>query len=350
MPDVDHRLNADQGSTQWQPRESNCQEDPQPQDNPWLAYKPRARNIVGPGPGTDAWIGFDPSRVGEDPQQGGLGPRANWKAPRPEGTSHGKEKRTLQLLIDDKCAYAGYYVMVLKISVYQALTSNWHLIQGAALGGEKSKIYLRNLFNLLELDWHSQWCLVGLHASGLPGACHFAQVMWGLLKTQACKEPYEDLSAWVTNLVKLTRRRFDQPPADHNDMHNWGWSKMEVPHKWCWCPLAIPQEVLKEDPNYSIVVAPDGEPLKPPMCWPHKLRVPAWVPRRDNWCQGPRKHDMRQGPHPRQDEFDSWSKRGTNDNASSKNLSESDEEDLDERSRDSRGGHFHSCAGSSHDK
>ena len=334
MPYVDHRLqedtqNADQGDTQWQPRESNCQENPQAQDNPWRAFRPRARNLVCPGPGRpDAWVAFDPDRVGEDHHQGGLGDRAKWKARRPEGTSHGKEKRTLQLLIDAKCAYAGYYVWVLKLSVYQALTSNWHLIQGAALGGEKSKIYLRSLFNLLELDWHSQWCLLGLHASGLPGACHFAQVMWDLLKTHACKEPYEDLSAWVTNLVKLARRRFDQPPADHRDMDIWGWSKMAVPHNWCWCPLAIPQEVLNEDQHWTIVVAPDGEPLKPPMCWPHKLRVSAFIPRGVNWCQGPRNHDMRQGPHPRQDEFDSWFKRGTNDNASSKNLSESDEEDL----------------------
>ena len=167
-------------------------------------------------------MAFDPSRVGQDPQQGDLGPRARYRPHRPEGTSYGKEKRTIQLLIDHKCLYAPYYVRVLQQHVYEALTQNWHLIQGAALMGERSKNYLKSLFNLLELDWHAQWCLVSLHASGLPGAGHFAHVMWNLLKKQACKEPYEDLSAFVTNQVKLARKRFDQPPKDHKDRDLWG--------------------------------------------------------------------------------------------------------------------------------
>ena len=32
-----------------------------------------------------------------------------------------------------------------------ALTSNWHLIQGAAMGCEKSNKYLKNIFDMLEL-------------------------------------------------------------------------------------------------------------------------------------------------------------------------------------------------------
>ena len=108
----------------------------------------------------------------------------------------------------------------------------------------------------------------------------------------------------MTNLVKLCRKRFDQPPENNKDAKLWGWSKMSVPHDWRWCPLAIPQEVLEEDRRWAIKVAPDGEPLKPPNCWPHEIRVRPYLPRNETWCEGPRDHDMRDGPHPLQFKFD----------------------------------------------
>ena len=269
-------------------------------------FAPRQRDLVGPQPGTsDNFVAWDVNRIGEEPQlpQGDLGDRARWKAPVAEGTSTGKKKRTIQLILEAGTPYGDYYKWFLKATVYIALTHNWHLIQGAARCGQKAKQYVKNLFDLLELDWHSQWALVSLHASGLPGATHFAHVMWSLLKKMACKEPYEDLSHWVTNLIKLTRTRFDQPPEGHHDQQTWGWSKMEVPHDWRWCPLAVPQEVIDEDVNWTIQVAPDGEPLKPPACWPSQIRVAPHRPPGLTWCEGPRDWDMRQGPHPRQWQF-----------------------------------------------
>ena len=151
------------------------------------------------------------------------------------GTSSGKKKRTLQLLIDEGSPYVEYFDWFLKAHVYAPLTHNWHLILAAGLPSSKSNLYLKNLFDLLELDWHCQWCLVCLANSGLPGATHFAHLMWSLLKKMACKKPYEDISHWVTNLVKLCRTRFDQPPdsyqgEEHCDKPRWGWSKLFVPH------------------------------------------------------------------------------------------------------------------------
>ena len=78
---------------------------------------------------------------------------------------------------------------------------------------------------------------------------------------------------------------------------------MEVPHDWRWCPLAVPQEVIDEDVNWTIQVAPDGEPLKPPACWPSQIRVAPHRPPGLTWCEGPRDWDMRMGPHPRQWQF-----------------------------------------------
>ena len=81
---------------------------------------------MGPPPGaSDQWVAFDPGRIGVDEElQGDLGPRARWRAPLPEGTSHGKRKRTLQLLIDAGNPHAEFYVWILNVHVYQALTSN----------------------------------------------------------------------------------------------------------------------------------------------------------------------------------------------------------------------------------
>ena len=78
-----------------------------------------------------------------------------------------------------------------------------------------------------------------------------------------------------------------------------GGSKMSAPHCWHWCPLAIPQVVIDENPNWSIQCAPDGEPLKPPACWPAQIRVEPYKPAGATWREGPRDWDMRQGPHPR---------------------------------------------------
>ena len=92
-----------------------------------------------------------------------------------EGTSSRRDltwktKRTLQLLIDAEDPQAEFYVWILKVHIYHALTSSWDLIQGAGRGGEKAKKYLKTIFDMLELDWPAQWCLVSLHASGLVGA------------------------------------------------------------------------------------------------------------------------------------------------------------------------------------
>ena len=100
------------------------------------------------------WTAFDPGRVGVDPSllQGDLGSRARWKKGLPEGTSHGKKKRTLQLLIDEGSPYVEYFEWFLKAHVYAALTHNWHFIQAVGFQTSKSNIYMKNNFDLLELD------------------------------------------------------------------------------------------------------------------------------------------------------------------------------------------------------
>ena len=153
FPYRDVRLNENPPSFS-QSGDQEGQQEEQQQQSPCDRFRPRERNLVGPGPGApDRWVAFDPGRIGEDEElQGDLGPRAQWKARLPEGTSHGKKKRTLQLLIDAKNPHAKFYVWVLQVHVYQALTSNWHLIQGAGRGGAKAKGYLKTIFDMLELD------------------------------------------------------------------------------------------------------------------------------------------------------------------------------------------------------
>ena len=78
---------------------------------------------------------------------------------------------------------------------------------------------------------------------------------------------------------------------------------MEVPHGRDCCPLAVPRVVIDEDVNWLIQCAPDGEPIKPPACWPHQIRVAPHRPPGLTWCEGPRDWGMRRGPHPRQWQF-----------------------------------------------
>ena len=280
-------------------------------------YAPRVRTFVGPPAGSSQWTAWDPQRVGVDPgvPQGDLGRRGKGGAcPPAPGASHGKKKRTLQHLVDLNSPFVDWYVHFLKMHVWMALTANWHLIQAAALQPGRSTIYLKNLWDLLELDYHAQWSLMNLAQSGLPGATHFAHIMWTLLKEKACVEPYEDLSPWLTQQVKLIRTRFDQPPLykslkgkgggfqeEHPDRAYWGWCKLTVPHCWTFCPLAVPPQILNG--TGKVVIANDGEPLKPPHCWDRDIRVAPFIPNGISWTMGPRGMDLTKGPHPHQKDF-----------------------------------------------
>lgn len=295
-------------------------------------YAPRQRTFVGPPPGAKQWTAWNPQRVGVDPSlpQGNLGERGKGGKFVP-GASHGKTKRTLQHLVDLGSPYTEWYIHFLKMHVWYALTSNWHLIQAAALEPKKATIYVKNIWDLLELDYHAQWSLMALAQSGLPGATHFAHIMWTLLKEKACARPYEDLSPWVTQQIKLCRKRFDQPPLykslsrssggpqeEHPDRARWGWCKLSVPHCWHFCPLAVPKEILQG--TSQVIIAADGEPLKPPNCWERSIRVEPFIPNGLSWTSGPRSMDLTKGPHPDQKHFTSRGPSGSHprwDNISS---------------------------------